>query len=235
MSISRIPLLACALHWLVVGQSSAQIIDYSVTGTFDSSVPATLVSAPNATFDIQFSLPAQQPPNPYTNEFDVHFTDESYALNGQTIFSGQSSRASFGMGIPTPSYTLIVVLPTQYNVEFIFDSDQVLFSGSVSNPTLIPASFGFPFASVTIADGSGSTPYQLVNGHVTATAAVPEPPPLVLAGTATLLLAGAFIVHRTLFTVRRSRRFRAFSAFPAFPAFPTPCSTRGEADAIFSV
>ena len=49
-------MLACALHSLVVGQLSAQIIDYSITGTFDSSVSTTLVSAPNATFDIQFSL-----------------------------------------------------------------------------------------------------------------------------------------------------------------------------------
>jgi hypothetical protein len=223
MTISRIVLLACALHSLVVDKSSAQIIDYNITGTFASSVPSTLVSAPNATFDIQFSSPAQQPPNSFTNGFDVFFTDESYALNGQTIFSGQSSRALFGMGIHSPTDTLDVYLPSQYNDGFFFDGLQELFTGAVSNPTLIPASFDFIAGTIDI----GSTPYSLPNSHVTATAAVPEPPPLALAGTATLLLGGGFIVHRTMFG---SRRFRAF---PAFSAFQTPCSTRVEPDAIF--
>jgi hypothetical protein len=86
MNASKIVLLACALPSLVVGKSSAQIIDYSITGTFGSSVPSTLVSAPNATFDIQFSLQAQQPPNPYTNAFDAFFTDESYAKWSDNIF-----------------------------------------------------------------------------------------------------------------------------------------------------
>src|SRR5271166_5794705 len=133
-------------YWLafyVVGKSSAQIIDYSITGTFGSSVPSTLVSAPNATFDIQFCLQAQQPPNPYTTGFDASFTDESYALNGQTIFSGQSSRASFDVGPEGQPDTLDVYLPAQYNDGFFFEAFQRLFSGSVGHPTLIPASFDF--------------------------------------------------------------------------------------------
>src|SRR6516162_3283791 len=108
MNISRILLLAYALHSLVLGKSSAQIIDYSVTGTFGSSVPSTPVSAPNATFDIQFSLPAQQPPNMFHESFDATFTDESYALNSQTIFSGKSGLALFGMGLGSLSPTLSV-------------------------------------------------------------------------------------------------------------------------------
>jgi hypothetical protein len=201
---------------LAVGQSSAQIIDYNITGTFGSSVPTTQVSAPNATFDMQFSLPAQQPPNMFTNAFNATITDESYALNGHTIFSGQSSLALFGLGLNSPTDTLDVD-------RFFFDAFQTLFSGSVSHPTLIPASFDLITGTVDI----NATPYPLANAHVTATAAVPEPPPLALAGTTTLFMAGALIVRRTVFGVRRSRRFRAFSAFP------TACSTRGEADAIF--
>jgi len=229
MSVSRIVLLACALYSLVVGQSSAQIIDYNITGTFGSSVPTTQESAPNATFDIQFSLPAQQPPNMFTNAFSATFTDGSYALNGQTISSGGSNTALFGMGLGTPTDTLDVA-------GFFLDAFQTLFSGAVSNPTLIPANFDFITGTVDI----NGTQYGLANAHVTATAAVPEPPPLALAGAAMFLMAGAFIVHRALFGVRRSRfgarlsrRFRAFPAFSAFPAFPTPCSTRGEPDAIF--
>jgi hypothetical protein len=116
---------------LVVGQSSAQIIDYNMTGTFGSSVPTTLVSAPNATFDIQFSQPAQQPPNQFTNAFNATITDESYALNGQTIFSGESSLALFGLGLNSPSDTL--------DVDWVLLRRlQTHFSGAVSNPTLIP-------------------------------------------------------------------------------------------------
>ena len=210
MSISRILLLAFSLHSLMVGKSSAQIIDYSITGTFGSSVPSTPVSAPNATFDIRFSLAAQQPPNPFTDAFDATFTDESYALNGQRIFSGESSTALFGMGPFSPTDTLDVYLPAQYNGGFFFNAFQRLYSGTVSNPTLIPASFDFITGTVDIANGLG--PYTLANAHVTATAAVPEPPPLALAGTATLLMAGAFTVRRSPFAVferfRRSRRSR---------------------------
>ena len=196
MNTSKILLLACALYSLLVDKSSAQIIDYSITGTFGSSVPSTLVSAPNATFDIQFSLPAQQPPNQFTNAFDVFFTDESFALNGQTIFSGQSSRALFGLGLGTPTDALDVYLPSQYNDGFFFDDFQRLFSGSVSNPTLIPASFDFNSPTVDIANGLGTTPYTLANAQVTATVAVPEPPPLALLGTATFLSASSLFFRQ---------------------------------------
>jgi len=142
---------------------SAQIIDYSITGTFGSSAPSTLVSAPNATFDIQFSLLTQQPPN----SFDARFTDESFALNGQTTFSGQSGIASFGMGIGTPSPTLTVSAGN--NDLFTFDSLQELFTGHVSSPTLIPASLDFLLWSLNIPNAS-----ILANPHLTATVAVPE-------------------------------------------------------------
>jgi hypothetical protein len=174
MNTSKSLLLACVLGSLGAGKLSAQIIDYSITGTFGSSVPSTLVSAPNATYDIQFSLPAQQPPNPDTNAFGVHFTDESYALNGQTIFSGQSSRALFGMGILTPTDTLDVYLPAPYNDGFFLDGLERLFSGAVSNPTLIPASLDFQGGLFGIPNGSGYTSYVLPNTHVEATVAVPE-------------------------------------------------------------
>ena len=132
-----------------------------------------------------------------TNVFDVHFTDESYALNAQTIFSGQSSRALFGMGPGTPTDTLDLYLPAQYNDGFFLEAFQRLFSGSVGKPTLIPARFDFLSGTFNIGIG---VDYTLANAHVTATAAVPEPPPLALAGTATLLSASCL-----LFRQRRKR------------------------------
>jgi hypothetical protein len=57
----------------------------------------------------------------------------------------------------------------------------------------IPASFDFDLATVDIAYGlgttPGTTPYPLANAHLTATAAVPEPPPLALVRTGTFLSA----------------------------------------------
>jgi len=222
MSISRILSLAFLLYSFGVTDSSAQIIDYSITGAFGSSAPSTLLSAPNATFDLQFSLAAQQPPNQFTNAFDAYFTDESYSLNGRTIFSGQSGRASFGMGFGTPTDTLDVYLPPQYGYGFFFNAFQVLlYSGPVSDPTLVPASFDFLAGGLTISQGLGA---NLANSHATATAAVQEPPPAALAGTATLFMAGALIVsphsvRRSPFSVRRSP-FSAFSRVLGVPGVP---------------
>jgi hypothetical protein len=95
------------------------------------------------------------------------------------------------MGPGTPSDTLDVYLPAQYNDGFFFNGYETLFSGSVGHPTFIPASFDFPYAGFS--NGFG---YTLANAHVTATAAVPEPPPLALADTATLLSASCLLLRQ---------------------------------------
>jgi hypothetical protein len=201
MNTSKSLLLACVLSSLAAGKLSAQIIDYSITGTFASSAPFTLVSAPNATFDIQFSLPAQQPPNPFTLEFDADFTDASLALNDQTVFSGRSGFAAFGMGGDAPSDTLDVHLTSQNNDVFQFDEGpgqspfQELFTGSVSNPTLIPASFDFTFAGLVIPVGSTYTDVSVTRAQVAATVAVPEPSSVMMIGIGLFSCAGLAILR----------------------------------------
>jgi hypothetical protein len=196
MNTSKSLFLACVLSSLAAGKLPAQIIDYSITGTFASSAPSTLVSAPNATFDIQFSLPAQQPPNPFTLGFDATFTDGSLALNGQTVFSGQSGFAAFGMGENTPSDTLDIHLTGENNDLFSFDAFQELFTGSVSNPTLIPASFDFTFAGLSIPVGSTFTLAAVTNAQVAATVAAPEPSSVMMIGIGLFSCAG-FVILRS--------------------------------------
>jgi len=59
------------------------------------------------------------------------------------------------MGPGTPSDTLDVYLPDQYNDGFFFNGYETLFSGSVGHPTFIPASFDFPYAGFS--NGFGYT------------------------------------------------------------------------------
>jgi hypothetical protein len=122
---------------------------------------------------------------------------------------------------------------------FFLNAFQVrLYSGSVSDPTLVPASVDFLAGGLTISQGLGA---NLANSHLAPTASVPEPPSLALAGAGTFLMAGAFTftTHCSAFTVRsppfavHRSPFSAFSRVLGVSGVPnTVCSTRGEADAI---
>ena len=57
MKISRLLPLLFAGGALTIGEAKASI-NFDLSGTFDYQAPTTSVSAPNTTFDLKFSLPA---------------------------------------------------------------------------------------------------------------------------------------------------------------------------------
>jgi PEP-CTERM motif len=126
----------------------------------------------------------------------------------QTVFSGQSGFAAFGMGENTPSDTLDVQLTGESNDKFFFDAFQQLFTGSVSNPTLIPASFDFKFAELAIPVGSTYTDVSVTSAQVAATVAVPEPASAMMIGIGLFSCAGFAILRNRRRMVATNKGFQ---------------------------
>ncbi len=139
-------LLVCAVTSPVFADTV--LIQYTVTGTFGSSVNSAPLSGPNGTYSMSFTLPQNPTPDyfdttagdfaisnvPINYSFQCQGCGSSTAFNGNALdvdFAGPSLGGMFAVELLTGGH--------DYFFEF---SGPTIFSGTVDSPTLLA---GGPF------------------------------------------------------------------------------------------
>jgi len=123
-------------------------VQYTVTGTFSSSVDSAPLSGPNGAYSMNFTLPQMPTPNyadTTAGDFAVMNVQISYSFQCQgcssaTSFSGIAEDVDFA-GPSLGGMFVVAFLTGGHDYYFQFTGD-TLFSGSVDQPTLLP---GGPF------------------------------------------------------------------------------------------
>jgi hypothetical protein len=164
--------------------ASASSFSFTGSGTWDQGTPTTAYSQAGATWQFSFFLPDILSSNPTTQ-----VTDFSYSLNGTTVTTSLPGGVLFYSVADGGGFDLYPTINNASDVSVL----SFLFSDDVgSNLNIV----GWIFqASIELNDGltpgSGS-------GTVTiASAATPEPPSIILLGTALLLGSGLIRLRRT--------------------------------------
>jgi len=170
--------------------ASAHSFSFTGSGTWDQGTPTTAYSEAGATWQFSFFLPDTLSSNPTTQVIDF-----SYVLNGTTITTSLPGGVLFYSVADGGGFDLYPTINNTYDVGVI----SFLFPNDVgSNLNIVGGVFQANVElndGITTADdltpGSGS-------GTVTiASAATPEPPSIILLGTALLLSVGQIRSRRT--------------------------------------
>jgi len=147
MKLSRLIPLLFAGGVLAIGQARAtEMLYFDLSGTFGATAPTTALSAPNSTFDLQFTLPANFASSPGYYYFTEFLPSENYVLENNPPVTSTSSDAP--NPYLQPSFTAFnpslfnnenveFTLPFEQNeVGFFFFSGAQIYSGSESDPTI---------------------------------------------------------------------------------------------------
>jgi hypothetical protein len=185
-----ITILAFIVALVTSPVASATSISFTGSGTWDQGTPTTAYSQAGATWQFSFLLPDTLSSNPTTQ-----VTDFSYLLNGATVTTFLPGGVLFYSAANGGGFDLYPTINNASNVSvlsFLFPNDV----GSNLNivrgifPTSIELNDG-----ITTADGL--TPGSGTGTVTIASAATPEPPSIILLGTALLLGSGLIRFRRT--------------------------------------
>jgi hypothetical protein len=170
--------------------ASATSISFTGSGTWDQGTPTTAYSQAGATWQFSFLLPDTLSSNPTTQ-----VSDFSYLLNGTTVTTSLPGGVLFYSVADGGGFDLYPTINNASNVSvlsFLFPNDvdsNLNIVGGIF-PTSIELNDGITTAD-GLTPGSGS-------GTVTiASVATPEPPSIILLGTALLLCSGLIRFRRT--------------------------------------
>jgi hypothetical protein len=230
MKLSYLLALLFAGGALAIGQARAQDLYFDLSGTFDSTVPTTSVSAPNATFDLQFSLPQNVKSAPGFYDFGYQFEvgdlskslgnlPESYTLGdnppvttASNPITSEFSTYEFTANSPSINNWVdfnIFLQDAELHVNFL--SNAGVYSGLASDPAIIPGTYTSPVELGEVV--------QVVGGNPTWTGAYIANQKLVISTspfspvpeTSQLVLVAGVIASAVGFTLLRrgSQRARA--------------------------
>ena len=163
--------------------ASANSFYFTGSGTWDQGTPTTAYSEAGATWQFSFSLPDTLSSNPTTQ-----VNDFSYVLNGTTVATSLPGGALFFSVADGGGFDLYPTINNTSDVGVI----SFLFPNDVgSNLNIVGGIFQ---TSIELNDGittaDGLTPGSGSGTVTIASAATPEPPSIILLGTALLLSAG---------------------------------------------
>jgi PEP-CTERM motif len=181
---------------LVAIPASADLLQVSVSGTFDANVDTTDLIAPNATWALTFDIdsqPVTDPEGPFG--FFAPATNVSYVLNGNAVPGVSFLQDEFFDTASTGGDFATTFLDSNASLDLQTLGSQQLYSGTVSNPTILTGAFDYNTDS-SVQDALGT--FDLAAGSIVITdlSAVPEPHTNLLLGT---VLAGtAFLLRRRL-------------------------------------
>jgi hypothetical protein len=182
---------------LVAIPASADLLQVSVSGTFDATAPTTDLTAPKATWALTFDIDSQPVVEDVgSDSFRAAVSNTQYELNGAEV-SGVFFRQGHPIFFDASSDGGVqgnLEDPVGNSLIFGFSGGQ-LYSGATSNPTILTGAFAVVSESNEAADGdsfnAGAGPIV-----ITDLSAVPEPHTNLLLGT---VLAGtAFLLRRRL-------------------------------------
>jgi hypothetical protein len=170
--------------------ASAHSFSFTGSGTWDQGTPTTAYSEAGATWQFSFFLPDTLSSNPTTQVIDF-----SYVLNGTTITTSLPGGVLFYSVADGGGFDLYPTIDNTYDVGVI----SFLFPNDVgSNLNIVGGVFQ---ANVELNDGittaDGLTPGSGSGTVTIASAATPEPPSIILLGTALLLSVGLIRSRRT--------------------------------------
>jgi hypothetical protein len=185
-----LPFLSFIAALVTAPVASASSFLFTGSGTWDQGTPTTAYSQAGATWQFSFLLPDTLSSNPTTQ-----VTGFSYSLNGTPVTTSLPGGVLFYSVADGGGFDLYPTIDNASNVSVL----SFLFPNDVgSNLNIVSGIFQTSIESndgITTADGltpgSGS-------GTVTiGSAATPEPPSIVLLGTALLLGSGLIRLRRT--------------------------------------
>jgi hypothetical protein len=180
--------LGFILALTVVSVAPADPIDFSGSGTWDANAPTTAYSQAGATWQFSFFLPDPIASNPTTQ-----VTDFSYTLDGNLVTTSLPGGVLFYSVADGGGFDLYPTIDNSSGVSVI----SLLFPEDVG--TYLSPVLGSYSATIELNDGL--TPGE-GSGTVNIT---PEPPSIILLGTA-LMLSGGLIYHRRFVSPARETR-----------------------------
>jgi hypothetical protein len=170
--------------------AKASSISFTGSGTWDQGAPTTAYSQAGATWEFSFLLPDSLSSNPTTQ-----VTDFSYSLNGTTVTTSLPGGVLFYSVANGGGFDLFPTINNATNVSVL----SFLFPNDVgTNLNIVSGIFQ---TSIELNDGitttDGLTPGSGSGTVTIASAATPEPPTIILLGTALLFSAGLIRFRRT--------------------------------------
>jgi hypothetical protein len=185
-----IAILAFIAVLMTLPVASASSLSFMGSGMWDQGTPTTAYSQAGATWQFSFLLPDTLSSNPTTQ-----VNDFSYSLNGTTVSTSLPGGVLFYSVANGGGFDLYPTINNGSNVSvlsFIFPNDVG------SNLKIVGGTFQ---TSIELNDGittaDGLTPGSGSGTVTIASAATPEPPSIILLGTALLLGAGLIRFRRT--------------------------------------
>ncbi len=184
-----ITILASILALVAAPVASADSFSFTGAGTWDQGTPTTAYSLAGATWQFSFSLPETLSSNPTTQ-----VTDFSYLLNGTTVATSLPGGVLFYSVANGGGFDLYPTINNASDVSVL----SFLFPNDVgSNLNIVGGTFQ---TSIELNDGitttDGLTPGSGSGTVTIASAATPEPPSVILLGTALVLSASLIRFRR---------------------------------------
>ena len=185
-----IAILAFIAALVTAPVASANSFSFTGSGTWDQGTPTTAYSQAGTTWQFSFSLPESLSSNPTTQ-----VSDFSYLLNGTTVTTSLPGGVLFYSVADGGGFDLYPTINNASNVSVL----SFLFPNDVgSNFKIVSGIFQ---ASIELNDGittvDGLTPGSGSGTVTIASATTPEPPSIILLGTALLLGCALIRLPRT--------------------------------------
>jgi hypothetical protein len=172
-------LSAITLALVIAPTASADTVTVTGSGTWDASTPTTAYSASDATWSFSFNLPDTISSNPSTQvtnfTYDLNGTQVTDSLPGGVLFYSVAQSGGFDLFVPTDSVSGASII-------------SLFFSADVGSSLSIV--YGTNDAQIALNDG------ELPGSGEGAVSITPEPPSILLFGTALLLAGGLFYRRR---------------------------------------